>query len=494
MRGFAGLFVVGTALAVGFAGGLGGCAATEIQEFPDDNGGTNGPAQGTGGVMGTGGDGGAITSGAGGDGGDGGDRTGLCDIDCSTIQAPDCHVAVCNEGMHPGPVGSCVVVPGDDGGSCEDGLFCTVADTCIAGVCEAGVQNTCGITPGQCDEVICNEQAMDCSLSPLGNGASCESSDLCIVGSTCTNGICGGGVLNDCFFAPVPDECHEAICNSQTGMCDPMPGNDGDPCTDQMDLCTVGKTCSGGMCLGGGPKNCSHLTGGCNIGMCDNATGMCFADPVMNGGLCDDLNSCTAGETCQNGVCAGGTPITQCIAGDSCCPMGCTEATDADCSCAVNIALNAVASSSGGGSNSTGFGPDNWNDGVDSAGCTMAGCNQCQGWVSNSTSPGGAYMQYTWPSPVTIGSMYIDTEDCASPGCNNGRPVHGAEVQWWNGSSWITAQTFSNAGGDTAMTFNPAINTTQLRLFNVVAGGCGQMSNSLMYEWFVWPGANCMPQ
>ncbi|HZO12921.1 MAG TPA: hypothetical protein VFB62_06675, partial [Polyangiaceae bacterium] len=52
---------------------------------------------------------------------------------------------------------------------------------------------------------------------------------------------------------------------------------------------------------------------------------------LVNGDPCDDLNPCTSGETCFNGGCANGSPVTQCVANDFCCPSGCNLNNDPDC-------------------------------------------------------------------------------------------------------------------------------------------------------------------
>jgi len=461
-----------------------GCAEGTV-EF--DGSGASTASSGTGATSpGGGGAGGATTSsGSGGSGG-----TSPCAIDCTQIQAPECQVAQCNAQS-----GQCEVIPDADGAACDDGLFCTVEDTCQAGQCEGGPQNDCALQPGACDDVVCDESAQSCSTTPKVNGSACtDPSDLCQVNTTCQNGLCIGDA-KDCFFSPVPDDCHVSQCNPQNGQCEPVPGNEGQPCVDLNDLCTVNKTCAAGVCQGGGLKDCSGLTQGCVLGVCDTQTGQCTTQGVNDGDPCDDLDSCTNGEICQNGSCAGGTPITQCVGGDSCCPQGCTETTDADCSCNTNLALSATGASSGGGSNSTGYGPANWNDGVDEAGCQLAGCSQCFGWVSNATSPSGAWMEYDWPSPVQIGSMVVDANPCTGGGCSNGgRTLFSGEVQWWNGSSWVGVQSFSNNDGDIQMTFSPKLTTSKLRIYDITAGaGCGQQSNTLVYEWYVYPGSNCTP-
>jgi hypothetical protein len=473
------LFIALLTLAAGAAWAA-GCAEGSVEFEGDDQGGK--AAQG----------GDSSSGGAGPNGGDGGSEDLPCGVDCSTIGTIDCFKSVCNEGQYPGPVFTCTVVPDDDGTACDDGAFCTVNDGCVAGSCVGGPENDCDVVPDTCQVTTCDEASRSCSTAPSPNGAACTPTDLCQVNTTCNNGLCIGSPT-DCFFAPVPNECHVSVCNPMNGQCEPIAGNEGLGCNDAMDLCTVNKSCASGVCQGGGPKDCSVLTQGCNIGTCAPASGQCVAQPVPNGGLCDDLDSCTSGEICTAGQCTGGMAITSCVAGDNCCPIGCSEALDSDCSCSTNIAPLASASSSGGGSDGTGYGPSNWNDGVNGVSCGASSCFQCQGWITNTSAAGAKWMQYTWPSVQQIGSMFIDTNDCIGPHCYTGRNIASLEVQWWDGAQWITATTVSGQTGDFGVTFNPKINTTQLRLFNVAAGTCGTPNNSLMYEWYVWPGSGCTP-
>jgi len=315
-----GLLVVGILAAAACAGG------TTIEE---------GGTAATTGTQTTSGMGGAITtsSASGGSGGTMTSSSGMalpCGIDCSTIQTDDCHEAICNTTSK-----QCEISNVSNGTSCEDGLFCTVDDSCVDGVCMGGGANDCGMTPADCDDVVCDESSKGCSTTPKANGAPCtNATDLCLVNTSCQAGLCLG-TTKDCFFQPVPNECYSSICNPSNGMCEPKadPMKDGTPCVDGTDPCTVNKTCSNGMCAGGSPKDCSGLTIGCNIGVCDMMTGMCVGQAVMQGQMCDDLDGCTLGETCNNGVCGGGTAVTQCSGqtADGCCPSGCTDQNDTDC-------------------------------------------------------------------------------------------------------------------------------------------------------------------
>ncbi len=294
-------------------------------------------SSGTGGQGGTSSGGG--TGGQGGTTSGGGGSTGPCEVDCSQIQAPMCQLAQCNE-----QTGHCEVVAETDGTACDDGLFCTVDDACVAGLCEPGPENDCGITPVACEVITCNETSQACTGVASQNGDPCtDPNDLCLENATCTNGLCTG-TQKDCFMQPVPDDCHVSECNPQNGQCEPVVGNEGGACNDANDLCTVNKTCASGVCQGGDPKNCSYLTVDCNLGVCDTNTGQCVTQAVGNGQPCDDLDPCTTGETCTNSVCTGGSAVITCQSGDYCCPSNCTENNDLDCaSCDWNPAVFPVS-------------------------------------------------------------------------------------------------------------------------------------------------------
>ena len=46
----------------------------------------------------------------------------------------------------------------------------------------------------------------------------------------------------------------------------------------------------------------------CVKNKCDPETGQCVPTEVPNGTVCNDQNACSAPDSCQNGVCAAGTP------------------------------------------------------------------------------------------------------------------------------------------------------------------------------------------
>ena len=283
---------------------------------------------------GAGGQGGVTASGgAAAEGGAGGL---LCGIDCGTITTPPCQQAVCNAGQHPGPRGQCVVIDRRAGTVCDDGLFCTADDACVAGACIGGGPNHCGLPSSACIEINCNEVAEVCSQQPLADEVVCTPDDLCQQVGECQAGQCQGAPKG-CFFEPVPDDCHVSQCNPDNGLCEPVVGNEAGACQDLNALCTLDKTCSAGVCIGGVAVDCSALSIGCKVGACDDGTGQCVAQPAPNGSSCDDGDYCTLNDSCAAGSCDGSILVTSCTGGDLCCPAGCNDQNDSDC--ILNILL-----------------------------------------------------------------------------------------------------------------------------------------------------------
>jgi hypothetical protein len=251
---------------------------------------------------------------------------GACTEDCTQLNPPSCYTATCDAAT-----GACAVVPSPAGTSCDDGRFCTVSDACDGhGVC-TGKPNTCGL--GACDQPLCNEDSRKCTPNPAAEGASCIPDGLCAAGGECHNGQCVA-TTRSCAFFPVPaPECSTMPqCNAQTGACEATPANDYSPCPDDGDQCKSGKTCLGGMCQGGTPKDCSYVVDACNTAGCDPTigcigtpvadgtpcglssvcaafgcgAGTCKVNAINQGGACSDGNACTANDTCgASGTCQG---------------------------------------------------------------------------------------------------------------------------------------------------------------------------------------------
>jgi len=263
------------------------------------------------------------------EGGDGGGSgTGslhACPVDCGTIETPPCLISFCDALS-----GTCVVAPGPSGASCEDGQFCTIGDSCQNGICVAGAPNDCGKKPGTCAVVHCDEATKTCSEGPAEDGAPCSPGDACTINASCKAGACLGEPKS-CYFAPVPDDCHVAVCNPGTGACEAVPGNDGAACEEGGDVCATGKTCAAGVCQGGTPKDCSGAADDCNSSVCDAATGACVPVPLPAGGLCGEAkDECNVGVCDATGLCQKKpTPGVACASASDDCNQGICNASGA---------------------------------------------------------------------------------------------------------------------------------------------------------------------
>ena len=127
------------------------------------------------------------------------------------------------------------------------------------------------------------------------------------------------------------DQCHDAgTCDTGTGLCSNPPKTDGTGCTDG-NACTQTDTCQGGVCTGGSPVVCTALDQCHDAGTCDTGTGLCSNPPKTDGTGCTDGNACTQTDTCQGGVCTGGSPVV-CTALDQCHDAGTCDTGTGLCS------------------------------------------------------------------------------------------------------------------------------------------------------------------
>ena len=122
-----------------------------------------------------------------------------------------------------------------------------------------------------------------------------------------------------------------------------------------------------------------------------------------------------------------------------------------------NLALTATATASASSSGS--YGPSNWNDG-------LIGPAYYFGWLG--TDPNSfptPWIQYEWAVPVTCNSLVLHPPTWSSPGYV--LFYGGAQVQYWDGSSWQAHQNFLslNPSIPDTITFSP-ITTSRLRIAN----------------------------
>ena len=251
-------------------------------------------------------------------------------------------------------------------------------------------------------------------------------------------------------------------------------------CKKTAPSCINGKP---GQCIPGPPK-----PEACN-GLDDNCNGQ--ADEGNPGGG----TACTTG---LPGVCAAGTQ--QCVNGMPVCNQSqmsanevCNDNQDNNCDgqvdegCSIdcaNIAPQATPTTTSGGQE-PGYGPQRLNNGVGQT-CTE------WSWIFNTDTSSGKWFQYEWPTPRTIGSFYVDGMNATAPSCpsSQGRDIKSAIVQWWNGMGWVNAGMLSNQE-NYMFVFPTPVTTTKLRLWDVKTSTVGFAQNSVIFEWYVFPGSNC---
>ena len=234
-----------------------------------------------------------------------------CDEATDSCTAPDPNGSACTDGLFcdgtdtcaagactnhtgnpcPGPDGdgncseSCdeatdnCTAPDPNGSPCTDGLFCDGTDTCVGGACTGHTGDPCSGGP-ECAHA-CNEAADNC---------------FDLAATACTN---DGNFCTD-------DHC------SGAGAC--IHPNNTLPCDDGL-FCNGADVCGGGACTHAGNPCAGGLA--CHD-VCDEGADTCL---VPNGTACSDANACTMGETCTAGVCGGGS-TTVCPLCETCDTVG----------------------------------------------------------------------------------------------------------------------------------------------------------------------------
>jgi hypothetical protein len=227
--------------------------------------------------------------------------------DCPAVN--QCQMAVVCNSSH-----KCEYVLKTDGTPCDDGDACTTGETCTDGVCGTPTSTVTCTALDQCHGVgACDPATGKCTNPIKADGTSCNDQVTCTTGDACQAGVCVFAV-NDCTCVddgdcPAPTPCLEqGTCSPTTHKCSYSAKSDGTPC-DDGNACTSGESCQGGMCEA--PTQvvtCAPLDACHEAGVCDVATGRC-SDPLKaDDTTCDDGDECTTGETCQGGLCMGGTP------------------------------------------------------------------------------------------------------------------------------------------------------------------------------------------
>jgi hypothetical protein len=155
--------------------------------------------------------------------------------------------------------------------------FCIIEDACLA----AGT----GHPSNRC--LVCDPAQSTSAFSPRPNGTSCADNDVCNGAETCQNGACQPGTSLSCNDGKA---CTTDSCDATTGCkFDLQPG-----------FCLIE-----GVCIASGT---GHPKNPCLV--CDPVQSTSMYSARVNGTDCSDGNVCNGAETCQNGQCAAGTPLS----------------------------------------------------------------------------------------------------------------------------------------------------------------------------------------
>ncbi len=260
---------------------------------------------------------------------------GVCQHGECVSEPRDCSEASdqCNEGVCDSELEACVPSPVSDGSSCDDEMFCTVNTVCSDGECVGSVRS-CPSTGNPCTEAVCDLSTDSCEVVPLANDTPCDNGLFCTVNDSCQDGVCQEGQPRNC--ADAEGSCQTGVCDEATNSCLGDPVADGTAC-DDGNFCTVNTQCVAGQCSEGQPRDCSDAGDQCNVGVCDEVAGECVPDPVADGTGCDDGQYCTVNNLCIAGSCTSGTPRDCSGLGDQCNDGYCSESAESCLSQPANV-------------------------------------------------------------------------------------------------------------------------------------------------------------
>ncbi len=183
------------------------------------------------------------------------------------------------------PTQGCLFV--EDASACDDGDPCT-QDSCLPETGACLHVTKCDSQP--CTICTCSEESGEVTYLPVN----------CDDGNLCTQDSCDPDT-GKCVHVAV-DCDDENLCT--TDSCEPGSGCihklNTVPC-DDGDLCTLVDSCNLGQCVGSQPMPCNDGNP-CTDDSCDSEAGCQF---LANSAPCDDGNACTGQDQCAGGWCLG---------------------------------------------------------------------------------------------------------------------------------------------------------------------------------------------
>jgi hypothetical protein len=139
------------------------------------------------------------------------------------------------------------------------------------------------------------------------------------------SGGAGGDDLGPCGvdcskFETAP--CKIAVCNTgqeigELNKCVVVPAPKGTPCDDGQ-FCTIEESCDDGVCGGGSPNICGIASSPCLSVVCYEDSKTCDVTPVNDGASCNPTDLCQSNGVCHIGECEGEpkdcsfSPLSEC--------------------------------------------------------------------------------------------------------------------------------------------------------------------------------------
>jgi hypothetical protein len=191
-------------------------------------------------------------------------QQGYCEVGVCTGK-PKNEGADCDDGMFNPCTqgkctnGNCLSHGKPNGASCDDGHFCTLNDTCTAGFC-TGTANPCNGIADDCSTPVCNDNAKACVLVPGNDGGVCDDKNNCTINTTCSNGVCGGGAP-DPAQAGAPCDDHDGCTFGTTCVPGTTTCGNADP-AKQITTCSSGDKCCPAGCVFATDNDCLYWAQG----------------------------------------------------------------------------------------------------------------------------------------------------------------------------------------------------------------------------------------
>lgn len=220
--------------------------------------------------------------------------------------------------------------------SCDDGLYCTVDDQCVAATCTG--------QPRNCDDGIactsaarCDEDANACTPAV----SSCRVTETCNATTGNCDVVCEGCIIDGSCVLPGSEQPGDACrtCNPEQSLVAYVIAA-GKACGAPASECSGQSTCDAtGAC----PPNYEAAETPCgqadDVSGCDlqdrcDGQGNCEDRKAPNGATCDDALFCSSESRCVSGTCLPSVP-TACAANQTCleAEQSCIDdpAIDPDC-------------------------------------------------------------------------------------------------------------------------------------------------------------------